>query len=609
MFYKSFSIKNYRGIKEIQLDLSNNRILTLVGLNESGKTTALEAINWLYKCIKKQSPTIEDLNYFRPKGIAFTGTIFLEAKIGLEDYDKEEIKNYWLNSLNKRKDLEIPDEFIYSISFEYKQHEYKRTDVLRKFDIKRSGAKNNLFDTDKYSWDTVVSFVENNLIPEVIFYQDFLFDIPEEILFATTEDASMQHSFELSQALNKQWQNVLDDILMDVKKEFNSFQKFVANKWISDNETARQRVNSMQTQLNDKITSAWKELFKEKRPHFKEIKLIPTPQNGLLRISFKVTSERGIDFPINDRSKGFKWFFSFLIFTEFRKNRSRNILFLLDEPASNLHSSAQGKILNALENLSRDAMVVYSTHSHHLIKPEWLKGAYIVINEVITDKRLEGNITFEEGATITAEGYFKYVGKGLGNVNVSYFQPILDRLDYAPSILEPIPEIVITEGRDDWFTFSYINYALFNNKYDIKFYPGAGKDQLWEPIRIYLSWGKKFLVILDGDKGGDKSKKGYLKEFDKFLEDKIFTLKDILNQEIETEDLIGDADKKSIIDEAFGKGCYDSTTSNPSLLKSKLNLAIKQFLANKIKVKFHKNTENNFSKLFEFIVSNLKHRG
>jgi len=609
MFYKSFSIKNYRGIKEIQLDLSNNRILTLVGLNESGKTTALEAINWLYKCIKKQSPTIEDLNYFRPKGIAFTGTIFLEAKIGLEDYDKEGIKNYWLNSLNKRKDLEIPDEFIYSISFEYKQHEYKRTDVLRKFDIKRSGAKNNLFDTDKSSWDTVVSFVENNLIPEVIFYQDFLFDIPEEILFATTEDASMQHSFELSQALNKQWQNVLDDILMDVKKEFNSFQKFVANKWISDNETARQRVNSMQTQLNDKITSAWKELFKEKRPHFKEIKLIPTPQNGLLRISFKVTSERGIDFPINDRSKGFKWFFSFLIFTEFRKNRSRNILFLLDEPASNLHSSAQGKILNALENLSRDAMVVYSTHSHHLIKPEWLKGAYIVINEVITDKRLEGNITFEEGATITAEGYFKYVGKGLGNVNVSYFQPILDRLDYAPSILEPIPEIVITEGRDDWFTFSYINYALFNNKYDIKFYPGAGKDQLWEPIRIYLSWGKKFLVILDGDKGGDKSKKGYLKEFDKFLEDKIFTLKDILNQEVETEDLIGDADKKSIIDEAFGKGCYDSNTSNPSLLKSKLNLAIKQLLVNKIKVKFHKNTENNFSKLFEFIVSNLKHRG
>jgi len=268
MFYKSFSIKNYRGIKEIQLDLSNNRILTLVGLNESGKTTALEAINWLYKCIKKQSPTIEDLNYFRPKGIAFTGTIFLEAKIGLEDYDKEEIKNYWLNSLNKRKDLEIPDEFIYSISFEYKQHEYKRTDVLRKFDIKRSGAKNNLFDTDKYSWDTVVSFVENNLIPEVIFYQDFLFDIPEEILFATTEDASMQHSFELSQALNKQWQNVLDDILMDVKKEFNSFQKFVANKWISDNETARQRVNSMQTQLNDKITSAWKELFKEKKTAF-----------------------------------------------------------------------------------------------------------------------------------------------------------------------------------------------------------------------------------------------------------------------------------------------------------------------------------------------------
>ena len=92
MFYKSFSVKNYRGINEIQMDLSNNRILTLVGLNESGKTTALEAVNRLYKCIRKQNPTPEDLNYFRPKGIAFTGTIFLEAKIAGDSRPAKQIQ-------------------------------------------------------------------------------------------------------------------------------------------------------------------------------------------------------------------------------------------------------------------------------------------------------------------------------------------------------------------------------------------------------------------------------------------------------------------------------------------------------------------------------------
>jgi energy-coupling factor transporter ATP-binding protein EcfA2 len=606
MFYKSFSIENYRGIKKVQIDFRNNRILTLVGLNESGKTTILEAISWLYSCIKKQYPSEVDLNYFRPKGIAFTGNIILETIIGLEDYDKAEIRKYWLNSLNKKKDLEIPDEFKYSISFKYQQHEYKGKDISRKFTIKRYGAKNELFHTDKPMWDEIISFIENNLIPEIIFYQDFLFDIPEEILFAITQDAAAQNSSQLDQSINKEWQRVLDDVLMDVKREFISFKKLVVEKWEPDNETARQRINSMQTQVNNKITSAWKDLFKSKRPHFKEIKLIPTPQNGLLRVSFKVTSEGGIDFPINDRSKGFKWFFSFLIFTEFRKVRSRNILFLLDEPASNLHSSAQGKILNALENLSRDAMVIYSTHSHHLINPQWLKGAYVVINEAITDKRLEGNITFEEGGTITTESYFKYVGRGLGNVNTSYFQPILDRLEYVPSSLEPIPEIVITEGRDDWFTLKYINYALFDDKYDIKFYPGAGKDQLWEPIRIYLSWGKKFLVILDGDKGGEKSKEQYLKEFDGFVDDKIFTLKDILGKEAKIEDLIKDIDKKAIIDESFGSGSYDLVISNSNLLKSKFHLAIKQIITNKIKIKLHKNTENNFNKLFSFINEKLK---
>ena len=606
MIYKKFFIENYRGINKVEIDFRNNRILTLVGLNESGKTTILEGIHWVYKCLKKEYPGKEDLNYFRPKGISFTGDIILKTTLLLEEWDKVEIKRYWKEILKKKKRLEIPDEISFEIAFHYLQHSYKEKKERIEFPIKTLGAKRELKDVRYADWENIISFVRQKLVPEIIFYEDFLFDIPKEIVYPLSLQAEQTHSSFITNPLNLQWQSVLDDILRHVKKEFTSFKEFVIDIWGKDEETARQRINAMQRVINSKISESWKSLFKEKRPHFKEIKLIPTPRNGILSISFKITSEEGVDFSVDDRSKGFKWFFAFLIFTEFRKKRSRNILFLLDEPASNLHSSAQEKILEAIFELSKESLVIYSTHSPYLINPKWLSGAYVVINEVITEKRLKGELTFEEGGSITIEPYFRYIGKGKGNVNFSYFQPILDKLEYKPSFLDPVPEIVITEGRDDWFTFKYFSEVIFQNKFNFKFYAGAGKDQLWEIIRLYLSWGSKFIVILDGDKGGERAKENYLREFECFIKDKIFTLKDIFQKNLETEDLIGERDKRKIIDEVCGKGTYESIKTKKSSLKQKLNLSIRHLLSENKKINMHKNTMNLFEKLFNFIQKKLR---
>ena len=49
MIFTYFKIKNFKGIDEITIDLDkipHLDIYTLVGLNESGKTTILEAINF-----------------------------------------------------------------------------------------------------------------------------------------------------------------------------------------------------------------------------------------------------------------------------------------------------------------------------------------------------------------------------------------------------------------------------------------------------------------------------------------------------------------------------------------------------------------------------------
>jgi len=53
MRYIKYEIKNFKGIKNATIDMSriNSKIYTLVGLNESGKTTILQAIFLLWKKI------------------------------------------------------------------------------------------------------------------------------------------------------------------------------------------------------------------------------------------------------------------------------------------------------------------------------------------------------------------------------------------------------------------------------------------------------------------------------------------------------------------------------------------------------------------------------
>ena len=56
-----FAITNFKGIRHLTLDLAahpQGRIIQLVGLNESGKTTVLEALDYLQLNIDDSDPQI-----------------------------------------------------------------------------------------------------------------------------------------------------------------------------------------------------------------------------------------------------------------------------------------------------------------------------------------------------------------------------------------------------------------------------------------------------------------------------------------------------------------------------------------------------------------------
>lgn len=623
MLYKQFRIKNFKGISEVTIDLSENRIVTLVGLNESGKTTIMEAMQFFHKAMKGGERTAYQLNQIRPKGHAFTGDIEIEADLFLENEDVVKLRKCWKELGHTKTDLVIANDFTYKFKFSFHMNNHSGTVKEPKWTIKIHGSNKSVSENDLKA---LLGCVKKELLPEILYYSDFVFEIPEEVYFDMSEEeeeevvpappqpgqsAPRPQQPTAEEKRNRDWQLVFDDILKSVDSEYSSFQKDVAAKWFTDSSTASNRKSYMEVQLNQKITAAWKALFQhaDRKLHFKEItlKCEPDTEENKLRVSFEVKTDTGKVFSINDRSKGCKWFFSFLLFTEFRKNRTKNILFLLDEPASNLHSSAQAKILNAIGELSEKALVVYSTHSHHLVKIEWLAGAYVVINEILTESELEGNLNIEDKAKISAKKYYTYVGEGLGSDNVSYVQPILDALEYQPSVVEPTPELVVTEGKNDWYTFKYFNDIIFSGKHKIHLYPGAGADKLHEIIRLYLAWGKKFIVLLDGDKAGEKAKANYIKDYGDLLKDKVFTINDAITKPVATEGLIASADQELLVDTAVGQGSYSKLKSRPSeAIKSSLNKAINQLLVEKKSVTLSKGTKDAFDELFAFMSLKIK---
>lgn len=94
MKYTKFTIENYKGIKNLELDLAiqpDHKIYTLIGLNESGKTTILEAIN----DFEFEVPAAEKHKLI-PKSSAggFTGDVAIKATLAFSEADKTKIINF-----------------------------------------------------------------------------------------------------------------------------------------------------------------------------------------------------------------------------------------------------------------------------------------------------------------------------------------------------------------------------------------------------------------------------------------------------------------------------------------------------------------------------------
>ncbi len=128
----------------------------------------------------------------------------------------------------------------------------------------------------------------------------------------------------------------------------------------------------------------------------------PSPfDRGLIFETRIVNTRTNLSLNFEERSTGFVWFFSFLVwYSDVRKRYGDNLLIILDDPGLGLHAKAQWDLLRYIrERLAPHYQLVYATHSPFMINPD----------------RMQWIRTVEEITRETPEGALDHVGTKVGD--------------------------------------------------------------------------------------------------------------------------------------------------------------------------------------------------
>lgn len=575
MRYKSFRIRNFKGIKDTKIDftgIGGASVFAFVGLNESGKTTILEAIH----SFSPDSGTSEIVGGDKDSGVpfservprhlisTFTGYVSVEATLLASKQDKIDIAD----TLKTINDLIVdPDSIPDLITFERKQ-EFRDGDFVKSFfnsDVKilvRSTKQRKCRVPTPEESKAIRSAIYSQT-PNIAYFPTFVFEFPQRI-FLTNRGGVLDRFY------RRVFQDILDfdgrghTIKKDIIRRIRGEERLVPwidffSSWLQDDD--RDKIQHVMDRASQAVTllvfGRWNRIFGEDT-RGKEVVISYEVVEGenIDKGSIQKTNEHDLyinfqirdgtrRFNVNDRSLGFRWFFAFMLFTQFRVARSRSapLLFLFDEPASNLHAAAQQKLIESFPAIAQgEHTLVYTTHSHYMIEPKWLEQTFIVTNraDAPTLSVVEAASLEDESLDIKARTYRSFVNEHPNQA--SYFQPILDRLQVAPSRLDLKRSSIVLEGKSDFYILRYAQRAA--ERPELPLIPGLGAGTFGALAALHVGWNLDFIFVLDGDAQGKLDKQKYAADFGIPM-DRLLTLDQLVPGISVIEDILdGDAMEK-----------------------------------------------------------------
>lgn len=627
----SVKIDKYKCIENAQTFDVNDGITILVGMNESGKTSVLESIAKT-KYFQDDDDFKFNLTFDYPrkwkKNVDKSGEnpVAVVCTYELEDCDIDRIENDLGKGVVKTKRISRTVHYDNSCTISMLSVDRKRivTNFLKDANIfseslcaklekinsskdlsnviseysdeaKIQGIKTlqRLFESPNVKWeDQFEWYVYKKLIapylPKFLYYDEY-YSLPSRISLEKIQNNSTQITEEekTAKALIE-----LADINVHELVQATSFESFKAE------------LEATQENISDVLFKYWK-TNKNLSIAF-DIDKIEKNDNSGIRIVEHVLDIRvrnkGVTLPLKNRSKGFNWFFSFLVwFKKIQEDKNSKYILLLDEPGLNLHASAQKDLLEFIEDLSKDYQILYTTHSPFMIPSDHLDRVRTVLE---TDK---GSV----------------ISNSIQEKDPNTLFPLQAALGYdIAQNLFISPKNLLVEGVSDLMYLQVMSNILLSMdreglKDDITIVPVGGLDKVATFISLLRGQELQIACLLDtftDAKGkakiedlvvGKIIQKNKIKFFDEFLEE--------YNQ-ADIEDLFTKEDYLKLYNEAFGKDIKLSDLNGsikPIVIQLNTYLGVTRFNhytpANKLVQKgvtadhFDDRTLDNFEKVFNTI--------
>lgn len=408
---KNVTIHKYKCIENDNSFEVDDKVTVLVGMNESGKTSILEALaktNYFEKDDKFKFNKTHDYPRKEKKGIDKAGNTpkavtcrfyisdelvkLIEDDIGKGvltdreftqsyDYKNSKIWTYINANIEKfvtetTKKLGISSEALNAklvkannaadidkLISEYKDEgKIVGINAIKKYFI---NVPECLHPLDEY----IVSTYLTPRMPKFLYYDEY-YALPSRISIEKLQSKELdENELKTAKALFE-----LADI--DIKELLNA----------DDFEDFQAELEATEAIITEELFKYWT-TNSNLDIEFKIDKIEATKPNGrhivehILDIRVKNKRSR-VSLPLKNRSKGFNWFFSFLVwFKKIQEDENSNYILLLDEPGLNLHASAQADLLNFIETLSEDYQIIYTTHSPFMVDPVHLERVRTVVEK------------------------------------------------------------------------------------------------------------------------------------------------------------------------------------------------------------------------------------
>ena len=221
-------------------------------------------------------------------------------------------------------------------------------EIKAKLEKIKSEAKEQNHPLESYIYQTFIS----PLIPKLWYFSDY-FSLPYRI---NLNDFAAGHVSENMSSEEYKIASALFELsglqLSDIQSERN-FEAYKAQLEATSNSITDEMFAYWTTNQNLEI----------------RFEIEHTPNNERFLNIRIYNSKHRVTLPLKNRSKGFLWFFSFLVwFSKIQGDNKSKYILLLDEPGLSLHASAQRDLLRFIdEKLAPAYQVIYTTHSPFMI--------------------------------------------------------------------------------------------------------------------------------------------------------------------------------------------------------------------------------------------------